>query len=106
MTLVYCQRAFQLLASLHGHRAFFDHQLWAPRFRGNLPRYIVDRREVRLTVLRRWSTNTNEDDVASTNRLAGISGEGKVAGTAIGGYDRVQVRFEDRQPARLQHINS
>ena len=106
MTLVYRQRAFQLLASLHGHRAFFDHQLWAPRFRGNLPRYIVDRREVRLTVLRRWSTNTNEDDVASANRLAGISGEGKVAGTAIGGYDRVQVLFEDRQPARLQHINS
>jgi len=64
------QSTLHLLACLHGHGAFFDHQLWSAGFRGDHTGNIFDGAQVGRRVGQRGSSHANKNSVTGAHRSA------------------------------------
>src|ERR1700682_3752739 len=96
------ERSPQFQSGTSRHRAFFDHQLRRSRLRGNLTRYVVDCRKIRIAVFfLRWAY-ANEDGVAVAYRFTGVRSVRNFSATSRRLQDFLQVVLVDRHASRLE----
>src|SRR5579872_52969 len=91
----------KLCSGLDRYRTFFNDQPIPVGALCNHPRYPFDRRQIRVSIRKRWRTNTDEDCLSPCDRVFGRS-KAQSTGSARGFNDFIQVGLENWHYTILQ----